>query len=853
VNEESRPQGAAHQTPAKVSKPSVPPAGELAQTLALLEVVSTKGTESRALCPAHDDNKASLSVAPGDKHEVVLKCHAGCTYAEVRAALDDLATATGVPIRRPRTATAALGELVAEYDYTDEHGALLFQVVRYEPKDFRQRQPNGNGWTWSVSNPPVSVVPYRLPELVAAKASGATVYVTEGEADADALAELGHVATCNHGGASKWRAAHTEALAGLAKVVIVADRDKAGEKHAREVAAALFGEVGVVEVVQAVTGKDARDHLAAGYTVAEFVPMDDEEVHRGQLRMAQRLIAGHGGRLRHVHDVGWHIWDGKRWALDRDGEATRAAIATVRAAYGDLPKLPPKAQKGLLADIHKCESAGGVDGMLRLAGCLYPVAVAVSKLDADPFLFNVGNGTLDLTTGELRKHDPADLMTKVAGCDYDPHATSPTFDRFLADVLPDADVRAFVARIFGHALVGRVIEHVLPILTGVGMNGKTTLVDTVAAAFGDYAIAAEPDLLVERGSVHTTGQADLLGVRLAVCAETDEGRRLAAATVKRLTGGDTLRARRMRENNIEFPASHSVFMVTNHKPKVAGDDPALWRRLRIIPFDVVVAHPDRRLKEKLAADLSAVLAWMGAGHADWSANGLAEPAQVVAATKDYQTSSDDLGRFLDERCTTGNREEVAARELFDAWQTWCDESNEKPGTEVVFAQAMGRRGFAKRTLEGRRKYVGLALMPREKMWLRPAETPKSGEGRGGSDPSSYTGSVSPMDGETLTDPHLSPSVTVALPADGKGESPLPAGTPDKSMAAFVGARCTLTAEPTTPLWGFSCAYNKWADLPASAAPGTVLAAVLAIGGVFSIASNPTDPISHRLNIAVKKQ
>lgn len=437
---------------------------------------------------------------------------------------------------------------------------------------------------------------------------------------------------------------------------------------------------------------------------------EEEEAHRGQLRMAQRLVVAHGGRLRHVHGVGWHVWDGRRWALDRDGEATRTAVATVRAAYDDLADLGRDAQRELLADIHKCESAAGVDGILRLAGCLLPVAVAVSRMDADPYLFNAGNGTLDLRTGELQKHDPDDLLTKVAGCDYDSDASSPTFDRFLADVLPDAGVRAFVARLFGHALVGRVIEHVLAILTGVGMNGKTTLIDTVAAAFGDYAIAAEPDLLVERGAVHTTGQADLLGVRLAVCAESDEGRRLAAATVKRLTGGDTIRARRMRENNIEFPASHTVLMVTNYKPKVSGDDPALWRRLRIVPFAVVVANPDKRLKERLAGDLPAVLAWMVAGHADWSANGLAEPEQVTAATKDYQTSSDDLGRFLDECCLqVSDRAATQARKVFDTWQAWCHDSNEQPGTEVAFAQAMSRRGYAKKRGKTGASYVGLML------------------------------------------------------------------------------------------------------------------------------------------------
>lgn len=439
------------------------------------------------------------------------------------------------------------------------------------------------------------------------------------------------------------------------------------------------------------------------------VPALGEERHRGQLRMAERLVHREARGLRHVHGVGWHVWDGARWARDLNGTATRRAVDTVKAAYRDLADLDREAQKELLTDIHKCESASGLEGLLRLAGSLLPLAVSVDQLDADPYLFNTASGTLDLRSGQVRPHDPADLLTKVAGCGYDPTAQSEVFEHFLAEVLPDPAMRAFVGRLFGHALVGRVIEHLLPIFTGVGQNGKSTLLTAVSAAFGDYAIAAEPDLLVDRGSVHTTGQADLLGVRLAVCSETDAGRRLAAGTVKRLTGGDKVRARRMRQDNIEFDASHSVFMVTNYKPQVPGDDPALWRRLRIVPFDVKVATPDTGLGERLALELPAVLAWIVEGHRDWHEHGLDEPTQVLEATAKYQAASDVLGRFLDDGCLLSPHATVKARQLYSAWQAWCHTNGEDAGTEVVFANAMLDRGFTKTKRNGTMTYLGLGL------------------------------------------------------------------------------------------------------------------------------------------------
>ncbi len=387
----------------------------------------------------------------------------------------------------------------------------------------------------------------------------------------------------------------------------------------------------IVPVALVTDTTDSRQGSLRTVTRQPSPRQQHDDQHRGQLRFAQRLVAERHHQLRYVHNVGWHCWDGARWARDANGEAVRAAAGVVRSAYGDLSDLDRQSRQELLQDIHKCESANGIDGLLRLAGNLLPLAVSVDQLDADPVLFNTQNGTLDLRTGELRRHDPADLLTKVAAAEYDPRARSETFDRFLEVIQPDPVVRAFLARLFGHTLLGTVREHVLPILTGTGSNGKSTLVETVQDTLGDYAISAEPDLLVERGSAHTTGQADLLGVRLAVCSETDKGRRLAAATVKRLTGGDKIRARRMRQDNIEFAASHSVVMVTNHKPTVAGDDPALWRRLRVVPFDVVVGNPNKRLKEQLAAELPAVLAWMIGGYREWHHHGLDEPQVVVNA------------------------------------------------------------------------------------------------------------------------------------------------------------------------------------------------------------------------------
>ncbi|MEU4231974.1 phage/plasmid primase, P4 family [Nonomuraea sp. NPDC026600] len=439
------------------------------------------------------------------------------------------------------------------------------------------------------------------------------------------------------------------------------------------------------------------------------------EMHRGQLRMAERFAKLHAGRLMHAHSLGWHVWDSTRWVPDKDGAAMRAAAATVKAALSDIPSLENKEDRDdLYADIRKCESASALDGILRIAGSLKPITVSPDVLDAAPHLFNTPSGTLDLRTGEQRQHDPADMLTKVAGCDLDMDARSDLFDRFINEILPDDDghagLQVWVQRVFGYSMLGLVREHVLPIFTGTGQNGKSTLLEAMGKAFGDYAINAEPDLLVSRGeSAHPTGLADLKGARLAVCSETDEGRSLASATMKRLTGGERLRARKMRKDFFEFDPSHVLILCTNHKPKVSGDDPAVWRRIRVVPFDVVVAKPDRRLPERLAEELPALLAWAYRGYRSYEEGGLALPSVIAERTNKYQIESDPLGRFLQDQTIQASHYHVGARHLFAAWSKWCIAAGEEAGPEVTFADSMAKRGHEKKRAASGQAYRGIAL------------------------------------------------------------------------------------------------------------------------------------------------
>lgn len=237
----------------------------LDELLGRLGGVKSSGDGYVAKCPAHDDHRQSLSLGVGDDGRVLVNCHAGCAPDAVCEALG----ITLADLFAEEPSGNGKREIVATYDYVDERGELLYQVVRFTPKDFRQRRPDGaGGWTWKVAG--TRRVLYRLQQVLFTAAIGGTVYVVEGEKDVHALEAAGVVATTSPAGAGKWRPEYSEALTG-AHVVVVADRDDPGRQHALQVAASLEGKAQSVRILEAAVGKDAADHLAAGKTVQELV------------------------------------------------------------------------------------------------------------------------------------------------------------------------------------------------------------------------------------------------------------------------------------------------------------------------------------------------------------------------------------------------------------------------------------------------------------------------------------------------------------------------------------------------------------------------------------------------------
>jgi putative DNA primase/helicase len=584
-----------------------------------------------------------------------------------------------------------------------------------------------------------------LPELLAADVD-AYVFIVEGEKDVDRLTKAGLVATCNAGGAGKWTADHAAHFTGR-NVVAIPDNDTAGRKHADQVARSLAGKAATIKVISQLSNVpekgDVSDYLDAGGTTAGLLyaadiaaewapteniltaPTTDTKVpktarHTTDVGNAERFTEQHGADVRFCHAWGkWFVWNGRCWALDCSGEVMRRAKQTSRSIYSEASKAGDKEQREALAKwAAASERRERLTAMIALAESDQPIPIPVETLDSEPYLLNCENGTLDLRTGELRDHRREDCLTKLCALEYptdagcDPELWLLFLDRIFAG---NAQLIGFVQRLLGMALVGEVIEHILPIFYGVGANGKSVLLETFCGMLGpDYAMNAPTALLMAtKSDRHPTELADLHGKRFVAAVETADGGRLSESLVKELTGGDSIRARRMRENFWQFRPSHTVVLATNHKPTIRGTDHGIWRRIRLVPFVVTIpdTEQDKQLTQKLRGEWPMILRWAVAGCLDWQRNGLQAPDEVLQATEEYRADMDVLGEFIHERCEVEAGSETRASDLYRDYKGWSEKRGEYVESQKRFGTRLGERGFIRRPTRNGILYRGIGLLP----------------------------------------------------------------------------------------------------------------------------------------------
>lgn len=413
--------------------------------------------------------------------------------------------------------------------------------------------------------------------------------------------------------------------------------------------------------------------IAKSISKKEPVVLDE---HLTDLGNARRFVTQHEARVRSVmvHRHPWLIWDGRRYAPDTTGEVERMAKQTVRSLYAEASQSGDEEQQDqILKHAVKSESAGKIRALIELAATEPELSIVPDKLDANPYLLNLENGTFDLRKMELRKHKRRDLITKLTSVTYDPNAQAPRWHQFLHEVMNgDDELVEFVQRAVGYSLTGDTREHCLFFCYGQGRNGKSTMLEVLRVLLGDYAQQADfSSFLARQGDGPRNDLARMRGARLVTASEADSDKGFDGRMVKMLTGADTIVARRLYEEHFEFMPQHKLWLAANHKPLVKEQTEGFWSRIRLIPFTVVFdqSKQDKKLMKKLTAELPGILNWAIEGCERWRKNGLIEPRAVQRATRAYREENDVLGEFISQCAKLDGDSWTSTTVLY---RTFCD-------------------------------------------------------------------------------------------------------------------------------------------------------------------------------------
>ncbi|WP_067184561.1 phage/plasmid primase, P4 family [Microtetraspora niveoalba] len=431
---------------------------------------------------------------------------------------------------------------------------------------------------------------------------------------------------------------------------------------------------------------------------------------------ALRLVDQHHGALRYCPQrASWLTWDGHLWRWDQAGTAQELARGIARG----LPEDDLDQRRHRKTSL----SARGLNAMLVVARTDPRIVVPLDHLDAQPYELNTPSGVVNLRTGQMRQPDPSALHARTATTGPDFTTPPERWLRFLAQTFgDDVAMTTYVQRLLGVSLVGTVLEQLLPFCFGEGANGKTTLLGVMQRLLGigadGYALSVGSDLLLAtQHNGHPTELAQLSGARLVVTSELEDGQRFAEARVKMLTGRDPISARFMRADFFTFRPTHTLWLLANHQPQVRAGGPALWRRLKLLPFLHVVPPEDRdpHLEDTLVdKEGPSILAWAIQGAADYFAHGIAEPESVKTATDAYAKDQDSIARFVEEMCEIGSPAAphmvVRVAELRAAYEAWCRGEGEQAATAKGFGMALQRRfGIVTERSASARFYRGIRL------------------------------------------------------------------------------------------------------------------------------------------------
>jgi putative DNA primase/helicase len=451
----------------------------------------------------------------------------------------------------------------------------------------------------------------------------------------------------------------------------------------------------------------------------------------------------------------WMSWAGHSWQIDKMDHAAASVDGVARVYQDEAKRISGKINQLLAQDQQATGKAGdkvrdlmalrgslnrrvsALRSVRRVKNCLRfahtsnkPIAIDGSEVDQKPWLLPCANGVINLRTGELQTGRQKDYLLKsspVAFPEQGIYADMSLWENVLLDIFSgNENLVNFFRRVCGYALVGEVSESILVVMTGRGRNGKSMIVETISKVMGQLAGAIRSEMLLDQFRVSSSAGPTpdimaLRGLRMAFASETDDGCKISPSRVKWLTGNDTITGRNPHDKyEVHFRPSHTLFLLTNHKPHAPADDFAFWERIILFPFEIsfVDREPknenerrsDPQLSKKLEEILPTILAWMVKGCLEWQNDGrLIRPAVIKEAVREYRRDEDSVGDFIDQCCVVGTEYKVTAAAVYEEFEKWWQENvSKRVPLKKRFGQWFGKR--FERVKQGTIWYCGVGLL-----------------------------------------------------------------------------------------------------------------------------------------------
>lgn len=457
----------------------------------------------------------------------------------------------------------------------------------------------------------------------------------------------------------------------------------------------------------ALLDRDHRNHPREGFGTGKGQTADDNSCHKApdlsEDALAADFVHDVGDQWRHVAAWGqWLHWTATHWQPDETGQVRQAVRLICRAAAVGIDRP---------SDARRIASQKTFAAVERVAASDPAISAGAADWDTDSMLLNVQSGIIDLVTGEITAHDPAQMMTRLAGAAVGREC--PRWVRFLTEITgDDPDLVGYLQRFCGYCLTGSMTEQVFVFLHGQGANGKSVFLQVLTTILGSYATTAPLEtFMAAHGDRHPTDLAGLRGARMVTVPETETGRAWAESRIKIITGGDPIKARFMHRDFFEFRPTFKLIIAGNHRPHLTGVGEAMRRRLHLVPFSVTIPpeQRDKTLTDTLLAERDGILGWILQGCLDWQRIGLAPPATVLEAARQYFDDEDLVGQWIAEQCVTGPEHRASSAELYTSWSAFAERYGIDKGTAKSLAEALQQKGYMRIRTQATRGWQGIAV------------------------------------------------------------------------------------------------------------------------------------------------